>query len=78
MRTRRAFRPVVETLSLRLVLSTLATTDPMAPILVPKTSPTVSPLPTDPVKITDTTTTDETYVGSDTSTSIDPPATVNA
>lgn len=72
MRTRRAFRPVVESLSSRLVLSGNGLTDPLAPILVPSTDPTPSPLPTDPIMVSDPTPYYETYVGPDQSTIADP------
>lgn len=78
MRTRRAFRPVVETMSSRLLTSSLAVTDPTAPVQVPSAPPTSSPLPTDPIKIMIITTTDDTYVGPDSPTSLDPTCTINA
>ena len=71
MRTRRAFRPVFESLSSRLVLSGNGLTDPLAPILVPTTDPSPSPLPTDPILVSDPTPFYETYTGPDSSTTAD-------
>lgn len=79
MRARRSFRPVLESLSTRLVLSDYGVTNPLAPILVPQTPPPPAPLPTDPIMVPVGPAIDPAiYVGPDTGSNLDPGLTINA